>query len=135
MKKIYEIILFTVNLPEYSNKILKLIESKEKYFTFKLYRQHITFLKNKDYFKDISKLGRDLKRTIIIDTMPQNILLHKENGIIVKPFYGENSYDLTLNKLSGILERIRYDNEDEDDEIDIRESLKKYNDKIKELLD
>ena len=40
----------------------------------------------KDYFKDISKLGRDLKRTIIIDTMPQNILLHKENGIIVKPF-------------------------------------------------
>lgn len=135
MKKIYEIILFTVNLPEYSNKILKLIESKEKYFTFKLYRQHITFLKNKDYFKDISKLGRDLKRTIIIDTMPQNILLHKENGIIIKPFNGENSYDLTLNKLSGILERIRYDNEDTDDEIDIRESLKKYNDKIKELLD
>ena len=30
------------------DKILKLIESKEKYFTFKLYRQHITFLKNKD---------------------------------------------------------------------------------------
>ena len=134
MKKIYEIILFTVNLPEYSNKILKLIEAREKFFTFKLYRQHITFMKNKDYIKDISKLGRDLRRTIVVDNMPQNILQHKANGIIVKSFYGDNSYDLTLNKLGSILERVRYDKEDAD-EVDIRQSLKKYGDKIKELLD
>jgi Dullard-like phosphatase family protein len=136
MKKIYEIILFTVSLPEYANKIINLIENKEKYFSYKLFRQHATFYQNKDYVKDISKLGRDLKRVIIVDDMPQNFSLQKENGISVKPFYGDNANDMTLSKLGSILERIRFDNEDikGSDEIDVRKSIRKYKDKLNELV-
>ena len=136
MKKIYEIILFTVSLPEYANKIVNLIENKEKYFSYKLFRQHATFYQNKDYVKDISKLGRDLKRVIIIDDMPQNFSLQKENGISVKPFYGDNANDMTLSKLGSILERIRFDNEDVkgSEEIDVRKSIRKYKDKLNELV-
>jgi Dullard-like phosphatase family protein len=136
MKKIYEIILFTVSLPEYANKIINLIENKEKYFSYKLFRQHATFYQNKDYVKDISKLGRDLKRVIIVDDMPQNFSLQKENGISVKPFYGDNTNDMTLSKLGSILERIRFDNEDVkgSEEIDVRKSIRKYKDKLNELV-
>ena len=55
--------------------------------------------------------------------MPQNFKLQKNNGICIKPFYGDVVSDRnTLKFLSIILEKIRYD---ADESNDIRDSLRK----------
>ncbi len=122
MKKIYELILFSYEIQEYVDPIVDLIEKKEKYFEHRLYKQHTKF-NGKYYIKDLSKLGRDLRRILIIDNISQNFKLQKNNGICIKPFYGDVVSDRnTLKFLSIILEKIRYD---ADESNDIRDSLRK----------
>ena len=50
--------------------------------------------------KDISRLGRDLSKIIIVDNMPQNFRLQTENGIFIKTFYGEDTNDTALIELA-----------------------------------
>ena len=122
MKFLYELILFSFGTPEYVDPIVNIIEKNEKYFEYRLYRQHAS-LNGNDYVKDLNKLGRDLKKIIIVDNLPQAFKLQKNNGICIKAFYGDSIGDRnTLKVLSEILERIRY-NADECN--DIRDSLKK----------
>ena len=47
---------------------------------------HTTIIDN-DFVKDLSKLGRDLNRTIIVDNMKQNYKNHPNNGIKIGPFW------------------------------------------------
>ena len=67
------------------------IEQEEKYFDARLYRQH-TVAYGKDIVKDISRIGRPLDKICIVENMPQNYRLQKENGILIKSFYGENAW-------------------------------------------
>ena len=122
MKTLYELILFSFGTPEYVDPIVNIIEKKEKYFEYRLYRQHSN-LDGKNYIKDLSKLGRDLKKVIIVDNMQQAFKLQINNGICIKAFYGDVVADRdTLKILSVILEKIRFDAEKSND---IRISLRK----------
>ena len=123
----YELIIFTTGLKEYADKIIQFIEKDEKYFSYRLYRQNASFI-NENYCKDLNKLGRDLKRTIIVDDKPINIKLQKENGIIIKPFIigdENNGDDFILFDLIRVLIRIAKERPD-----DVRESLKMYREEI-----
>ena len=121
MKKIYELILFSFGTPEYVDPIINIIEKKEKYFEYKLYRQHASIAGN-DFVKDLKKLGRDMNKILIVDNLPQTFKLNKENGICINAFYGDVSNDKnTLKNLAEILEDIRFD---ADETNDIRISLK-----------
>ena len=123
----YELIIFTTGVKEYADQIIKFIEKDEKYFSYRLYRQNATFI-NENYCKDLNKLGRDLKRTIIVDDKPINIKLQKENGIIIKPFIigdESNGDDFILFDLIRVLIRIAKERPD-----DVRESLKMYREEI-----
>ena len=48
-----------------------------------MYRQHTTIVGNNVY-KDLSKLGRELSKTIIIDNLRENFKLQNNNGIFIK---------------------------------------------------
>ena len=124
MKKIYELVLFSYATYEYIEKVLKIIESKEKFFDYILDRRHITY-ENGSYIKNLSLIGRDLKNVIIVDDKPQAFKMHKENGIFIKPFYGDclNNKNL-LKNLIDILKDIRKDVETSGD---IRKSIQKKN--------
>ena len=101
----YEIIVFTSGTQDYADPLEDAIEQEEKYFDARLYRQH-TIACGKDIVKDISRIGRPLDKIIIVENMPQNYRLQKENGILIKSFYGEDIYDTALNSLGDILMRI-----------------------------
>ena len=105
MKIFYEIIVFTSATQEYADPIENCIEQNEKYFDARLYRQHTIIYEN-DFVKDISRIGRDLDKIIIVDNMPQNFRLQKENGIFIKPFWGDDVFDTALFSLADILEKI-----------------------------
>ena len=123
MKQIYELILFSSATSEYVSPVIKSIEKKEKYFEHILYRQHVTYDDNGNFFKNLNLLNRDVKNILIVDDNYQNFKHHKLNGICIKPFYG-NAYNdkNTLKILGNILYKIRYD---ADITGDIRISLNK----------
>jgi Dullard-like phosphatase family protein len=119
----YELIVFTTGVKEYADQILNFIEIDEKYFSFRLYRQNATCV-NENYYKDLNKLGRDIKKIIIVDDKRISIELQEANGIIIKPFiFNPNNpnEDYILFDLVRILIRIAKEKPD-----DVRESLKNY---------
>ena len=117
INKIYELIIFTAGTQEYADPILNIIDQKNCFFEKRLYRQHAIIIDN-GFVKDLSLLGRDLRKVIIIDNNPFNYELQKENGIFIKSFYGEKD-DNVLLELIPILKKI---------------ALKKDNDVRVELL-
>ena len=71
----------------------------------------------------MSLLGRNLKNIIIVDDISQVFKLQENNGICIKPFYGDVVSDRnTLKILGKILEKVRFD---ADEDGDIRKSLEK----------
>ena len=85
IKPYYELVSFSNESKYASEPIINIIEEKKKYFDYNLYREHLTF-SGKDFIKDISKLGRDIKKVIIVDNIANNFKLNPENGIQISPF-------------------------------------------------
>ena len=109
--------------------ILKEIEKNKKYFDFNLYKEHLTLYGNK-FVKDISKLGRDIKKVIIVDDDPNNFMLSPENGIQISPYLGDSTKDDTtlfeLKRLLILFQRTGVS--------DIRKAIKTYEKDIKEKI-
>ena len=127
VKKYYEIIVFTSGTREYGEQILDAIENEKIYFDFRLFREH-TLLHNNEFIKDLSRIGRPLDKIIIVDNMPQNYRLQKENGIEIKPFYGEDCNDKVLDYLGNILKKIVNKFED------VRDGISEYKNEIKNKI-
>ena len=134
LKPFYEIISFTSATKEYADVIINEIEKKRNFFDFKFYREHCTIYKD-TFVKDISKIGRDIQKIIIVDNNENNFVLNKENGIKISPYYGDDEdnnknnirkNDNALLELKKILINIYKDNYD-----DVREALKDYEELIK----
>ena len=111
MKQIYELILFSFTLPEYTLPIINVIEENEKFFEHILYVQNAKYYKG-DYVKNISSIGRDVKECIIIDDIAKMFKENSDNGICIKPFLGDIKEDKnTLQILGNILNKVCYDAE------------------------
>lgn len=76
----YEIIIFTAAAQDYADFILNYIDKDHKYITHRLYRQHCRY-DDGVYVKDLALLGRDLKKTIIVDNIKDNFERQPQNGI------------------------------------------------------
>ena len=124
INKLYEIIVFTSATQNYADSILDSIDKNNIYFEKRLYRQHTVFI-NDTFVKDLSKLGRDLSKVIILDNRPQNYSLQKDNGIFIRSFYGDNKYDNALINLIPILKSIAKNPYN-----DVRKELKKLSEEI-----
>ena len=125
LKPYYELISFTSATQSYAEPIINGIESEKNYFSYYLYRPHMIII-GKDFIKDLSKIGRPLDKTIIVDNMGNNFRLNRDNGILIYPFYDENNKrDNALIKLKNILIMIYQKNYK-----DIREGLKEFKDEI-----
>ena len=120
----YELVVFTAGTQEYADPIINIIEKNNKIFAKKLYRQHTVFIDN-IFVKDLTRLGRDLSKIIIIDNMPQNFILQKENGIFIKNYFGQDDNDMALLDLIPILLKIASKPNN-----DVRIELKKYKEEI-----
>ena len=119
----YEIIVFTSGTKDYADPLEDAIEQEENYFDTRLYRQH-TVVYGKDIVKDISRIGRPLDKICIVENMPQNYRLQKENGILIKSFYGDDIYDTALVSLGDILIKISKEFDD------VRKGIAHYKNEI-----
>ena len=121
--KYYELIVFTAATQDYGDLLIDAIEENNLYFEHRFYRQHTVIIGN-DFVKDLNRIGRPIDKMIIVDNMPQNFRLQKENGINIKAFWGEDANDNALEELGKILINIAKDGGD------VRIGLEKYRDEI-----
>ena len=119
----YELIIWTSATEAYANTLLDAIESEKTYFDYVFYREHAIIVGD-DFVKDLTRIGRPLDKIIIVDDMPQNFRLQRQNGITIKPFLGDDNTDMALYDLLPILKHIAEEGKD------VRIELAKYRDEI-----
>ena len=128
VKPFYELISFSLEDKNVSEAILNLIEQDKIYFDYKLYKEHGVLFEN-NLIKDISFIGRDLNKIIIIDIEDNYFLTNKENLIKIAPFNETTKSDDKLFELKLILKKIYFNNYD-----DIRIGIKEYENDIKSKI-
>lgn len=118
MSKYYELIIFTAALKDYADWIIDRIDIEKK-ISFRLYRRN-TIKKNGVYLKDLSKIGRGLDKSLIVDNNPENFILQPDNGIYIKSWYSDPE-DRALEELAVVLKNISLKNYG-----DIRDGLREF---------
>lgn len=116
LSKNFEIVIFTAGIEEYASQVLDRIDQK-RLISHRLYRDSCKEVEGK-FVKDLSQLGRDLKRVVIVDDNPNSYIFQPENAIPVPPFV-DDLRDGELKKLIQFFEQL--------DEIeDTRIAVKNY---------
>ena len=87
MAKIFEVVVFTAAQQDYADWILNKIDPDNR-ISHRLYRQHVS-VKGSEMIKDLSLLGRDLSRTVILDNVSSNFQLQPDNGILIQGWFGD----------------------------------------------
>lgn len=100
MSKYFELVVFTAGLKDYADWILNDFD-RSGYIIHRLYRDHTKY-RNGVYVKDLSKLGRDLTKAIIIDNIAENFCAQPDNGIHIKGWYNDPN-DRELEKIAVFL--------------------------------
>ncbi|CAD8083811.1 unnamed protein product [Paramecium sonneborni] len=126
LSKYYEIIIFTDAQPDYANFIIDIID-KQQVVKARLYREH-TLVKDNVFIKDLSILGRNLNKVIIVDNMPENFQMQPENGIYIQSWTGEQK-DRALKDLMHLLEQIAIKKCK-----DVREALNQFREQMLEKV-
>ncbi|KRX06617.1 HAD-like domain [Pseudocohnilembus persalinus] len=105
MSLYYEIVIFTAALQEYADFILDIIDT-QKVISHRLYRQHCSFQQStKSFVKDLSLLGRNIEKVIIVDNLAENFSVQSQNGVLIQSWYGEPN-DRALFQLQPLLQKI-----------------------------
>ena len=92
LSQYYEIIIFTASYQKYADMVIDCIDPEKK-IKGRLYRQHIVKIGN-TCIKDLTKLGRDLKKVIIVDNCRDNFSMQPKNGINIIDFEGNDKDDI-----------------------------------------
>ena len=127
MSKFYEIVIFTAALKDYADSILDILDPKKRFIKYRLYRQH-TSICGVTFCKDLSKIGRNLGRTIIVDNLADNFKLQPNNGIHIWTWI-DDMKDTQLNDLGKILKELV-----SKQPADIRPIIKKFKDDINKKM-
>ena len=127
MAEKFEIVIFTAALKNYADSILDLLDPYKKIIKYRLYRQHVT-LSGITFCKDLSKIGRDLGKTIIVDNLEDNFKLQPNNGIHIWTWL-DDMKDTQLDDLGKILKDLVSQNPS-----DIRPIIKKFKEDINKKM-
>ena len=122
MAQYYEIVIFTAALQEYADQVIDQIDVGNN-IKYRLYRQH-TSQNGPFLVKDLSLLGRDINKTIIIDNISDNFILQPDNGIFISTWY-DDMKDRFLDEITPLLREIV-----ERQVPDVRRALRTYRDQV-----
>ncbi|XP_056271188.1 CTD small phosphatase-like protein 3 isoform X2 [Pseudoliparis swirei] len=125
MAKIYELFVYTCAKKEYAEKILNILDPQRKLFRHRLYQDDCACVLG-HYIKDLSILGRDPSKTVVLDNAPHTYPYQLMNTIPISSWSGAPA-DRELQKLVPYMEKLSAAE-------DFREVLKKRKDHFHRLL-
>lgn len=104
MSNIYELILYTSAEKTYADTVVNFIETKQKFFSYRLYKQQCLIKPGEYSFKNLEVLcsNRELKDIILVDNSVKSFAFSLKNGIPILDYKGINS-DIELVYLSKYL--------------------------------
>lgn len=100
MGKIYEVVVFTASLSKYADPVLDMLDVG-RVVRHRLFRESCYNHKG-NYVKDLSQLGRDIDKTIIIDNSPASYIFHPNNAVPVSTWFND-PHDTELTDLCPFL--------------------------------
>ena len=127
MSKIFEIVIFTAALKDYADSILDILDPNKRLINYRLYRQH-TSISGITFCKDLSKIGRNLGKTLIVDNLADNFKLQPNNGIHIWTWI-DDMKDTQLFDLEKILKDLVSKQPP-----DVRPIIKKFKDDINKKM-
>ncbi|XP_067832587.1 carboxy-terminal domain RNA polymerase II polypeptide A small phosphatase 2-like [Heptranchias perlo] len=89
MGELFECVLFTASLAKYADPVTDLLD-KWGVFRARLFRESCVFHRG-SYVKDLSRLGRDLNKILIIDNSPASYIFHPYNAVPVTSWFDDLS--------------------------------------------
>ncbi|GMI93510.1 hypothetical protein like AT5G45700 [Hibiscus trionum] len=97
ISKKHEVVVFTAALKQYASQVLDKLDPHGRFISHRLYRDSCKEVNGK-FVKDLSEMGRNLGRVVIVDDNPNAYSLQPENAVPIRPFV-EDSEDMELDKL------------------------------------
>jgi RNA polymerase II subunit A small phosphatase-like protein len=96
LAKEFEVIIFTAAESDYAAPVLDRIDPNN-HITHRLYRESTVTFRGSFYVKDLSRLGRNLKKTVLIDNNILAMRASPDNCVLIEDFYGDpNDQELEL---------------------------------------
>lgn len=117
--QLYEVVIFTASQKVYAEQLLDILDPEGCLIQHRLYRDDCVYVDG-NYLKDLTVLGRDLKRTVIVDNSPHAFGFQVDNGIPIESWY----YDDSDQELLGLLPLLEQLAKDEDVRPKISETFK-----------
>ncbi|KAL6759821.1 HAD-like domain-containing protein [Haematococcus lacustris] len=84
--RMFEVVLFTAAGARHADCVLQHIDPQGVLFSHRLYAQHTVEQPSWGWVKDLSRLGRDLAHTLIVDDSALAALLQPCNLVPIRPF-------------------------------------------------
>eukprot|EP00092_Neocalanus_flemingeri_P015307 GFUD01016555.1.p1 GENE.GFUD01016555.1~~GFUD01016555.1.p1 ORF type:complete len:307 (-),score=52.06 GFUD01016555.1:16-915(-) len=114
---LFEIVVFTASPTMYANRVFDLIDPERSLIDHRMFRHHC-HLHQGNYVKDLSALGRDLSKVVIIDNAVEAMGFQLHNGILIESFMGSSS-DTSLQKMKTFLHMMNQ-------AVDVRDAVVQY---------
>lgn len=103
MGELFECVLFTASLGKYADPVTDLLD-KWGVFKSRLFRESCVFHRG-SYVKDLSRLGRELNKVVIIDNSPASYMFHPRNAVPIISWFDDPA-DRELLHLIPFFERL-----------------------------